>query len=116
MTSYEFFCSLEDFSLEDVVNCFIEEFKQYRLSAKIIVLRDEPIRLRGTKEHRAFYCALCEFYCNWYHLEIPQWVNKDDYVLKETYHPFGTLYDFNKSPVEFRKRNISIGPNDIVQV
>lgn len=116
MTSYEFFCSLEDFSLSDCMTCFVEEFKHYRESARLIVLRDEPIRFRGTKQERAFYAALCEFYANWYHLPLPPWIEKEEYFLEEPWFPFSEerFLIKEKSPMEFRKRNIFIGPNDVV--
>ena len=122
MTSYEFFDCIEDVHLygeyrfEDVVNVFIEEFKRLRYNGKLITLRDEPMRLRGTKEERAFYCALCEFYANWYHLPLPPWIHKKEYVLEKEWYPYGyeDCYDKEKSPIEFRRRNIIIGPHDVV--
>lgn len=114
MTSYEFFCSLEDYSLSDCMTCFVEEFKNYRHSARKLVLRDEPMRLRGTQQERAFYAALCEFYANWYHLHLPPWLEKEEYFLKEKWYPFSTDLIESKSPIEFRRRNIIIGPNDVV--
>ena len=114
MTSYEFFCSLEDFSLSECMTCFVEEFKNYRHGARLIVLRDEPIRFRGTKQERAFYAGLCEFYANWYHLPLPPWLEKEEYFLEEKWYPFMENLVDEKSPIEFRKRNIIIGPNDVV--
>lgn len=119
MTSYEFFDCLEDvhlygeYSFNDVVNVFIEEFKNRRPNGRKVILRDEPMRLRGTKQERAFYAALCEFYANWYHLPLPLWLEKEEYVLDEPWFPNGEVIK-EKSPIEFRKRNIFIGPSDVV--
>lgn len=114
MTSYEFFCSLEEYPLEDVMICFVEEFKNYRESARLRVLKEEPMRYRGTREERAFYAALCEFYSNWYHLPQPPWLFKEEYFLEDIYKPFNKESEINRSPMEFRKRNIAIGKNDVV--
>lgn len=113
MTSYEFFCALEDFSLKDVVNCFIEEFKNGRPNARVLILRDEPMRYRGTKRERAFYASLCDFYCNWYNLPIPPWLDKEEYILDEPWYPYGHIVDQKRTPLEFKKRNIFIGQNDV---
>ena len=115
MTSYEFFAALQDFSLLDVVTCFIEEFKNGRPGARKIILRDEPMRYRGTKQQRAFYAALCDFYCNWYHLPIPPWLDKKEYILDEPWYPYGDGFDISRTPIEFKKRNIFIRENDVIQ-
>lgn len=110
------FCSLEDgWSLQYVTTCFIEKFKNYRSNARILVIRDEPIRHRGSKEERAFYTALVEFYINWYHLPTPRWLKKKEYTLKKTYYPFSKNLKLEDSPLEFKNRNIVIGKNDVVQ-
>ena len=122
MTSYDFFDCLDDvhlygkYTFADVVNVFIEEFKHLSPVGRKLTLRDEPMRLRGTKQERAFYYALCEFYANWYHLPLPPWIEKEEYVLDELWYPYGgERYNaVEKSPIEFRKRNIIIGPSDVV--
>lgn len=118
ITSYEFFCSLQEYDLKEVMICFVEEFKNYTNVSRYAVLKDEPIRYRGSREQRAFYASLCEFYCNWYHLKTPCWVNKDEYFLHYDYFPFcdgdTTLVCKERTPLEFKKRNIYIGESDVV--
>lgn len=118
MTSYEFFDCLEDvhlygdYSFNDIVNVFIEEFKGRCLEGMKVILRDEPMRLRGTQRERAFYAGLCEFYANWYHLPLPLWLDKSEYFLAEPWFPNGST-PMEKSPIEFSKRNIFIGVSDV---
>lgn len=116
MTSYEYVTMLEDYNFKELYPVFLEEFKNYSQHTRRLVLRDEPIRLRGTKQERAFYAAMCEFLTNYYHIGQPQWLFKEEYFLDEPYYPFGEYNSLDKSPIEFRKRNIAIGVNDMIVI
>lgn len=113
MIAYEFFCSLIDYELCDVANCFIDEFNNLSQRGRMLTIKQEPMRGQGNKETRAFYAALCEFYSNWYHLPQPSWMFKDEYYLQYKWHPY-TSKDELHCPIEFKSRNIIIGQNDII--
>lgn len=81
------------------------------------LLKNEPIY---NPDYKLFLCLLAasaEKLSNDYHLPIPEWTEKPEYIFNRIYYAFDTENpDFQKyllqtTPYEYKKRNLMLGDN-----
>ncbi len=102
---------------------FLDEFYRQSNQIRQQMIAQEPICcVKVNKAYKALFAAAVHKLANDYKLEVPPWVWKKEYYMKE--EPF---FDCNakgnlrllfmyKSPTEFKHRNLFVDENILVRV
>lgn len=107
-----------DFDSAIVIGGYLDEFKSSDINEKIASIQDPPIKDIGIKG--AYLAAMTEHLCFKNNIEIPKWVNDNDFFLKYPY--FYTSFEnlkailIQESPAAFRRRNIFVSKNALSRV
>ncbi len=99
---------------------FIDEFNQSDINKKIELVKSFPFPKITNKKYAAYISATVEELCYRSNLNIPDWVFKKKYCLKEPFFVggFESLKAFLivESPLPFRRRNIFVSENVLKRV
>lgn len=102
------------------LSVFLDEFE--RSDNKEILILEEPLETIGYDKERSILAAVAHKLANENNIKVPDWVFKIEYILKQPYFQFDTKnkeyqeYLIQKSPIEFRQRNIYVDENALVRV
>ncbi|HEY5587392.1 MAG TPA: hypothetical protein VIK86_00390 [Candidatus Paceibacterota bacterium] len=102
------------------LSSFLDEF--YRSDNKEILIKDEPIYEKGFEKENSIIASVVHKLANDYTINVPQWVHNKKYILAKPYYQFDTTnkeyqeYLIDKSPMEFKQRNIYVDDNALKRV
>lgn len=102
------------------LSVFLDEFK--KSAHKEMLILAEPANITGYDKERSILAAVAHKLANENNIKVPDWVFKVEYILKQPYFQFDTKnkeyqeYLIQKSPIEFRQRNIYVDENALMRV
>ena len=108
---------------EDFYIClgnFLDEFYKKDNCGKTKMIEDEP-EYNISTEQKAFLASTVHKLANDFQIDVPNWVFKKEYYLKEPYFDCNAkgklrLLFMYKSPTEFKHRNVFVDENILQRV
>lgn len=101
---------------------FLDEFYSATNQERSEMVRDEPRWPEEIPAYKmAFLAGAVEKLCLDHDIEVPDWVGKDKYVLRDPYFALNAKGDLRmvllvESPPEFKARNIFVSENCLERV